>query len=70
MSRNLGDIVLPCRTVPDHLPGGEVYELFLRDDDLLSIDHSMLRIQSFARLASIAGHRQIARPAATDEPDG
>ena len=42
----------------------------MRDDDLLSIDHSMLRIQSFARLASIAGHRQIARPAATDEPDG
>ncbi len=37
MSRNLGDIVLPCRTVPDHLPGGEVYELFLRDDDLLTV---------------------------------
>ncbi len=42
----------------------------MRDDNLLSIEHSMLRIQSFARLASIAGHRQVARPAGSSEPNG
>jgi len=41
----------------------------MRDDDLLSIDHSMLRIHSFARLAAIAGYQQIAFPSSTGGSD-
>lgn len=39
----------------------------MRNDDLLSIEHSMLRIHSYARLASIAGYRQVNRPNGTDQ---